>query len=202
MNNADNTIPSQQTGRKTDFFSEKSFETISEAHEAFRAAARKLLTVNAWQTYAGAGSAKFTLYNNVGELADGFAEEGALICIDLPIPGSNAGEGMEWVMIERLEAIEDAKAGEEFLSMMVRPIPEPHKTDKAIAHFYKDISTSTFIVKRTKTCVSVEVHGRNETPNNHDVDLHDKIRNTIVALSARIGLAGPQWKKLADGLLA
>jgi hypothetical protein len=56
-------------------------------------------------------------------------------------------------------------------------------------------------VKRTGKTVSAAVHGRNETPNNADVGLHDKIRNTIVALSARIGLAGPQWKKLVNGFL-
>jgi hypothetical protein len=33
------------------------------------------------------------------------------------------------------------------------------------------------------------------------VDLHDKVRNTTIALMARIGLSGPQWQKLVNGLI-
>jgi hypothetical protein len=49
--------------------------------------------------------------------------------------------------------------------------------------------------------VSAGAHGRNETPNNEEVDLHDKIRNTAIALMARVGLSGTQWQKLVNGLL-
>lgn len=201
MEHATNNIPPQQTGRATDFLAKRHFRTVANAHEAFRQAATRLLTVNKWHEYAGPGSARFCLTNNEGEEVNGFAKEGFLFSIDLPVPGSDAGDGLEWVIIERLEAVEDAKATEEFVTMTARPIPDPLKSDSEIAHFYKDVSTSTFIVKRVGKTVSAEVHGRNETPNNSDVNLHDKIRNTVVALTARIGLAGPQWKKLASGLL-
>jgi len=201
MQNAEQTIPRQQTGRATDFTSESAFNDRKNAHNAFKQAATRLLTVNQWQQYAGPGSSKFCLTNNEGGEIDGFAKEGFLFSIDLPVPGSNAGDGLEWVMIEKIEAIEDARADEEFVSMTVRPIPDPHKTDTEIAHFYKDVSTNTFIVKRIDNKVIAGAHGRNETPNNEEVDLHDKIRNTIVALTARIGLAGPQWKMLVNGLL-
>ena len=201
MQNAEQTIPNQETGRATDFTSEREFDTRQAAHKCFKQAAARLLTVNEWQQYAGPGSSEFCLTNNEGKEVDGFAKEGFLFNIGLPIPGSNAGDGLEWVMIERIEAIEDPKAGEEFISMTVRPVPDPHKTDTQIAHFYKDITTNTFIVKRVGNKVIAGAHGRNETPNNEDVDLHDKVRNTIVALTARMGLAGPQWKMLVSGLL-
>ena len=201
MKHPEDIIESQKTGRATDFIATEHYHTIELAHASFRQAASRLLTVNQWHKYAGAGSAVFSLTNNEGEDAVGFAREGALFHIKLPVPGSDAGDGLEWVMIERLEAFEDEHAIEEYVAMMVRPIPDPRKADAQIAHFYKDISTSTFIVKRTGKTVSAAVHGRNETPNNGNVDLHDKIRNTIVALSARIGLAGPQWQKLVDGLI-
>ena len=42
---------------------------------------------------------------------------------------------------------------------------------------------------------------RNETPNNKDTNIYDTIRNTIIALTARAGLSGPQWKLLVKGLL-
>lgn len=201
MRHAKEYIPDQETGRATDFTEEKEFGTQDEAHNGFKHAAEKLLTVSEWHNYAGPGSSRFCMTNNLGEEVVGFAKEGFLINIDLPAPGSDAGDGLEWVMIERIEANEDPKAAEEFITMTARPIPDPRKSDPETAHFYKDVATSTFIVKRVGRTVTAGVHGRNETPNNSDVNLHDKIRNTAIALTARIGLAGPQWKKLAKGLL-
>jgi len=201
MKHPEDIIESQKTGSATDFVESRDYRTIKEAHESFKKAARRLLLINEWDQYAGVGSAVFSLTNNQGQEADGYAQEGALFNIKLPVPGSDAGDGLEWVMIERLEALEDEHAIEEYVAMLVRPIPDPRKADAEIAHFYKDVATSAFVVKRTGKTVSAAVHGRNETPNNADVGLHDKIRNTIVALSARIGLAGPQWKKLVNGFL-
>jgi hypothetical protein len=201
MKHAEDTVPEQQTGRATDFAEERSFATIPEAHENFKKAASKLLNVNDWHVYAGPGSSRFCLTNNLGEEVTGFAKEGFLFNIDLPVPGSNAGDGLEWVMIEKIEAAGDGRSVEEYLSMTARPVPNPQQADTEIAHFYKDAATSTFIIKRIGKLVTAAVYGRNETPNNEEVDLHDKIRNTLVALTARIGLAGPQWKKLARGLL-
>jgi len=201
MKHPEDIIESQKTGSATDFVESRDYRTIKEAHESFKKAARRLLLINEWDQYAGIGSAVFSLTNNQGQEADGYAHEGALFNINLPVPGSDAGDGLEWVTIERLEALEDEHAIEEYVAMLVRPIPDPRKADAEIAHFYKDVATSAFVVKRTGKTVSAAVHGRNETPNNADVGLHDKIRNTIVALSARIGLAGPQWKKLVNGFL-
>lgn len=201
MKHAEDTIPQQQTGRSTDFSEERSFAGGHEAHENFKKAASRLLNVNEWHIYAGPGSSRFCLTNNLGEEVTGFAKEGFFFNIDLPVPGSDAGEGLEWVMIEKIEAAGNDRSVEEYLSMTARPVPNPQQPDTEIAHFYKDVATSTFIVKRIGKLVTVAIYGRNETPNNEEVDLHDKIRNTLVALTARIGLAGPQWKKLARGLL-
>lgn len=201
MKHAEQFIPTQETGSKTDFLEERKFGNAEQAHTGFKRAAAKLLTVSEWHNYAGPGSSRFCLTNNRGDEVAGFAAEGFLFNIDLPVPGSNAGDGLEWVMVERIDANEDANAAEEFVSMTVRPVPDPRKAEAETAHFYKDISTSTFIVKRAGLTVSAAVHGRNETPNNSNVDIHDKIRNTIVALTARIGMSGPQWKKLVKGLL-
>jgi len=201
MKQAEHFIPEQKIGSQTDFSEEKKFKNQAQAHEAFKRAAARLLTISEWHNYAGAGSSRFCLTNNLGDEVTGFADEGFLFNIDLPVPGSSAGDGLEWVMVERLEAKDDAKAAEEFIAMTVRPVPDPRTAEPEIAHFYKDVSTSTFIVKRVGQTVSAAVHGRNETPNNSGVNLHDKIRNTIVALTARVGMSGPQWKKLVKGLL-
>lgn len=194
-------LPAQETGRQTDFTHEQKFEDLEAAHRAFQAAAGRLLSVNNWHEYSGAGSAKFTLCNNQGVVVEVMAEEGFFFSIDLPAPGSDAGDGLEWVMIEKLVSEGSAHTAEEYVLMTVRPVPDPRKADGEIAHFYKDVSTSTFVVRRDGLLVSAGAHGRNETPNNAEVDLHDKIRNTTIALMARVGLSGPQWQKLVNGLI-
>jgi hypothetical protein len=194
-------LPPQETGRQTNFTHEQKFEDLDEAHPAFQAAAGRLLSVNNWYEYAGAGSAKFTLCNNQGEEVNVMAEEGFFFSIDLPGPGPDAGDGLEWVIIERLVSEGSAHTAEEYVLMTVRPVPDPRKADAQVAHFFKDVSTSTFIVRRDGLSLSAGAHGRNETPNNEEVDLHDKIRNTAIALMARIGLSGTQWQKLVNGII-
>ncbi|MDO3628599.1 hypothetical protein [Mucilaginibacter sp. BT774] len=194
-------LPPQETGGHTDFVHEQKYDTLETAHRAFLAAAGRLLSVNNWHVYAGAGSAIFTLCNNEGQEVDRMAEEGLFFSIDLPAPGPDAGKGLEWVMVERIASEGGDSRAEEYVLMTVRPVPDPRRADPEVAHFYKDVSTSTFIVRRDGLLVSAGAYGRNETPNNEGVDLHDKIRNTAIALMARVGLSGPQWKKLVTGLI-
>lgn len=201
MKTAAEQLPPQRTGRQTDFTHEKKFDSLEAAHHAFQAAAARLLSVDNWHVYAGSGSALFTLCNNEGAPVYEMAKEGFFFSIDLPGPGSNAGEGLEWVIIEKLAAEGSRHTAEEYLLMRVRPVADPRKTGTEIAHFYKDVSTSTFVVRRDGMVLSAGAHGRNETPNNESVGLHDKIRNTGVALMARAGFSGPQWKQLMEGLV-
>jgi hypothetical protein len=201
MKTASEQLPPQQIGRQTDFIHEKKFDDLNDAHHAFQAAAGKLLSVSNWHEYSGTGSAKFTLCNNQGSEVNLMDEEGFFFNIDLPGPGPDAGDGLEWVMIESLVSEGSAHTAEEYVLMTVRPVPDPRKADREIAHFYNDVSTSTFIVRRDGLMVTAGAHGRNETPNNEGVDMHDKIRNTAIALMARVGLSGTQWQKLVNGLI-
>lgn len=194
-------LPSQETGRQTDFTHEQKYNTLEAAHKAFQQGAGRMLSVNNWHEYSGEASAKFTLCNNQGSELEVMAEEGFFISIDLPGPGPHAGDGLEWVMIEKLVSEGSAHTAEEYVLMTVRPVPDPRKDEVEIAHFYKDASTSTFILRRDGLAVSAGAHGRNETPNNDEVDLYDKVRNTAIALLARVGLSGTQWQKLVNGLI-
>lgn len=194
-------LPAQETGRQTNFTHEQTFDDLASARAAFKQAAERMLSINNWHEYAGAGSAKFTLTNNLGDELFGFAAEGFYISIDLPGPGPDAGDGLEWVMIEKVTADGSSETAEEHLTMTVRPVPDPRKADREIAHFYTEESTSTFIVRRDGRTVSAGAHGRNETPNNQDVGLYDKVRNTAIGLMARVGLSGGQWQKLVNGLI-
>ena len=203
MESALTLIPPQTEGRHNDFIHEKAFNNHKEAHVAFKTTVARLLSVNNWHEYSGAASAKFNLTNNEGKDLDVLAAEGFCISIDLPgpTPGPVAGDGLEWVVIERLVAEGDSSTHEEFILMTVRPIADPRKTTNNTAHFFKDQSTNSFLVTRRGNKLFAESHGRNELPNNSNVDLHDKIRNTVIALTARIGVSGIQWQKLVTGLI-
>lgn len=195
-------IPAQTEGRQTDFCEAKTVQNLQEAHQLFLMARAKMLDVTNWYNYCYGASSKFGLIDKEGNLLHRSAQIGDHFFIDLPgTPGSDAGDGLEWVIIENIIEAGNESSEEEYIVMVVRPVPDPRKNEKEIAHFFSDISTSTFIVSRVGLTVHAEVHGRNESPNNQGVDLHDTIRNTAIALSARIGLSGPQWKKLAKGLL-
>jgi len=194
-------IPEQYEGEQTDVIHFVDCESQTQAHQLFVLAKSRLKDVANWQRFSGPGSSKFSITDTQGTEAYKIAEKGDHIYINLPAPGSIAGDGLEWVRIESIDDVEDADAESEFITMTVRPVANPRHPEKATAHFFSHKSTSTFIVERYLNHVSAAVHGRNETPNNHDTNIYDSVRNTIIALTARAGLSGPQWKKLVAGLL-
>ena len=201
MNNAFDNIPIQHEGEQTDVIHFVDCYSREKAHELFQLAKSRLKDISNWHTFAGAGSSKFSVTDTKGNEDYKLAEKGDHFYINLPAPGSIAGGGLEWVRIEEIIDTEDAKAESEYITMTVRPVANPRTNEGSIAHFFNHGSTSTFIIERYLNHVSAAVHGRNEVPNNTDVNIYDTVRNTIVALSARVGLSGPQWKKLAVGLL-
>jgi hypothetical protein len=200
-NDASAQIPEQREGEQTDVIHFVDCDTREQAHELFLLAKSKLKDISNWHQFSGPGSSKFTITDAQGNDEYKIAEKGDHFYINLPAPGSIAGDGLEWVRIEKIEDVEDAKAENEFIAITVRPVANPRHPEKATAHFFSHGSTSTFIVERYLNHVSAAVHGRNETPNNDDTGIYDSIRNTIIALTARAGLSGPQWKKLVVGLL-
>ncbi|GAA3992936.1 hypothetical protein [Mucilaginibacter dorajii] len=201
INDANQTIPDQEDGGMTDFIHFADFETRQEAHKLFLLAKSRLKDISNWHQFSGRGSSKFSLTDAQGNELYRMAERGDLFYVNLPAPGSIAGDGLDWVMIENIQEHEDALAETEFIAITVRPVVNPRKASEAVANFYDHHATNTFIVERYLNHVSAAVHGRNEVINNTEANIYDSIRNTIVALSARKGLSGPQWKALAEGLL-
>lgn len=202
MNNPMADVPRQREGEQTDVIHFVDCADRQNAHKLFMLAKTRLKDVSHWQDFAGAGSSMFSITDTKGEDAYKIAEKGDHIYIDLPAPGSRAGDGLEWLRIENIDELEDANAESEYIAITVRPVSNPrHPEDGTTAHFFNRDSTSTFIVERYLNHVSAAVHGRNEVPNNQDAGFYDNIRNTIIALTARKGLSGPQWKKLVTGLL-
>lgn len=186
----------EQTGAQVD----KYLKSVEEAKSVFRKAKKRLFNINKWHEYAGAGSAKFILTDNLGDEIHRNPEIGDFIKIDLPGPGPVEGDGFDWVEIE---AIEEKKEDiDEYAALRVRPAPNPKKrNDDKIAHFHAGTATSTFIVQRRGLVVSAAEKGRNELQNKENLGLFDKIRNILVSFTASKGAANPQWKALMEGFL-
>lgn len=201
MNDSSINIPQQQEGNQTDIIEFADCETRQKAHELFLLAKSRLKDVSNWHTFSGPGSSKFTLTDAQGNPLYRMAEKEDHFYIDLPAPGTIAGDGLDWVQIINIDDVEDANAESEYIAITVRPVANPRHPGKEIAHFYGHNSTSTFIVERYLNHVSAAVHGRNETANTEKTGIYDTVRNTIIALTARAGISGPQWKALVKGLL-
>lgn len=83
----------------------------------------------------------------------------------------------------------------------MHPADSPLNNKKAVAHFFEPETSSTFVVKRNRSTIQAEVHGRNEMPNTHTDSVWDRIRNLFVAVGAMLGVSKLQWKSLVEGLI-
>ncbi len=202
MKDVSATIPEQQEGNQSDVIEFVDMDTRQQAHGLFLLAKDRLKDVSNWHNICGHGSTKFTLTDTAGNAIYRMAEKGDHFFIDLPSPGTLAGDGLDWVRIESLEEVNDPKGETEYIVITARPVANPKHSKEEIAHFFSHNSTNTFIVERYLNHVSAAVHGRNETTNTDNTGIYDTVRNTIVALTARTGLSGPQWKTLVKGLLS
>jgi hypothetical protein len=167
----------------------------------YERAKERLLDVSHWGDYAHEASDGFILTDALGNVVKRQAEEGDHIKIHLPGPRSASGDGADWVRIEKIMEERNKMLDEIFTAMTVRPCPNPHATEKTVAHFYDDRSTNTFLICRHKIELIASIHGRNELVNT-DTNWLDLFRNLMVALPAKAGLSNPHWQKLAKGLIA
>jgi hypothetical protein len=192
-------VPQQQTGSEMDARSETILTDLSQALLFYQAVKGRLVDVNNWDNVCGTSATTFQLTLPDGTETDEL-KVGNLIKIDIPGPGTSAGDGYDWVQIERIDASEPNDL-EEWTGFTVRPCPSPLYPKMGVAHFFSDLATSTFIVGRNEKTVWAEMHGRNEVSNANTDKLFDGLRNAMVGWTAKIGLSYPQWKLLVDGLV-
>jgi hypothetical protein len=105
------------------------------------------------------------------------------------------------VQIETIVELVDPNGPREQIVIRVRPTSHPGERGENVAHFFKEESTSSFVVERDQTTVKAAVYGRNEIPNTSTSNVIDKVRNAVVALTAILGFSNVQWKNLTKGLL-
>lgn len=192
-------VPEQYKGSEMNTVEELVCDTEAEAISIFNVVKQRLLDVNNWGEMAELPMSSFRLTDDSGKKITGPAKEGDYFKIDIPGPGTEAGKGFDWVVVESIKAGKDTES--EYLSMRVRPMANPSGEASDVAHFLEDGATSTFQVKRMGTTLTAEEHGRNEVPNTDTDKTFDNARNTLVGWSAKLGLSYPQWKSLVRGML-
>ncbi len=175
------------------------FSNTSEARLCYQIIKKRLLQVYDWYRIAKLPMATFMLTDREGNEVTRIAREGDYVKIDVPGPGTSAGDGYDWVHVEQIASEEGDDM--EMAVITLRPSDNPLNDDPGVAHFFKDIATSTLLVKRTGTEVTAEYHGRNEVVNTGTGTLTDTVRNFLVGLTAKMGMSFPQWKSLVAGLV-
>ncbi|MFI5452931.1 hypothetical protein ACHMWN_12330 [Pedobacter sp. UC225_61] len=192
-------VPEQLHGSEMNARSETIVPNIEQAVTFYQLVKLRLFEVSNWDRVCGTSATTFQL-----TLPDGSPsfrlEVGNLIRIDIPGPGTSAGDGYDWVRIEQIDKNEGAEL-DEWTGFTVRPCSNPFHPELGVAHFFSDVATSTFIVGRSGQTVWAEMHGRNEVPNGTTEKIFDGLRNAMVGWTAKVGLSYPQWKLLVDGLV-
>ncbi len=190
-------VPKNNIGKAVDL-EHRVMGNVEDAKIIYKIARERLLNPDCWQDLAGSASAKFELIL-IGKKFRA-AQENDYLRINIPGPGTVAGDGYDWVKIEKIE--ENSISGsDKSIAMKLRASSNPNNDNTDTAHFFKKEATSTFVIKIKDTIVTSNYYGRNEVPNIENVPLIDKIRNTVVATGAAIGLSELQWNGLVKGFL-
>ncbi|MBL7857437.1 MAG: hypothetical protein JNM57_07090 [Cyclobacteriaceae bacterium] len=196
-----NSIPLQKAGNELSVEHSVEASSIEEARIIFDQAVSRMLDVNQWHVLTGSLLSVFELTDNDG---NGINRQQACVNdffkINLPGPGSQAGEGYDWVQVEWIKHQQEILNVPDSMTMRVRPVANPLDHEAGTAHFFKDTATSTFKVSRDGLTITAAVYGRNEIPNTEG-NVIDTIRNTAVAFGAKLGGAHLQWQSLAKGIL-
>lgn len=194
-------IPANEKGKQNDLEHSESFTSREEAAKCFVRAYKRMFNPKVWHKLCGFMSAELALVNPNGEKERDLAEINDYYRIDIPGPGTTAGDGYDWVKVDAIEEHHDATAETEWMAMRLRPAPNPAHGTSDVAHFFQDSATSTFIISRTGNTVTASYHGRNELPNNHTSSAIDNLRNAVVTSGAFAGFSEAHWSTLIKEFL-
>ena len=192
-------IPSQYTGMEIEADATVELGDQEEGKAYYNDTKGRLLNVNSWHRIAGGLSAEFQLVDNNGKEIRRFAKKGDYLKIDIPGPGSKAGNGYDWVIIEELVELNNGNT--QSIGFRARPCKNPVGDKRDIAHFYSKEGTSNFIVMREGKKVSAWIVDRNIKPNDETSSMVDSIRDSVISMGAIGMFSKTQWQGLAKGLL-
>lgn len=192
-------VPGHEDGSVINSQSIRELSDAESAKALFEKAKSRLLDVNNWQKMAGEFMAGFQLTDQSGTEIMGPVEKGYYFKIDIPGPGTKAGEGYDWAIVEEVEEFHTEDT--ESIGIRVRPASNPNTDNSDIAHFYSHESTSTFTVTREKTKVTAAVYDRNTKANTDSGGILDHVRNVVVGIAGMFSFSKIQWENLTNGLI-
>jgi len=198
--NKQDLIPPQNEGKQADLLEKKTLPDEDSAQQTFSTASDRLLHPQRWQELCGKAGAAFAVISDELQQVDRPLKEGDYLRIDIPGPGTGAGEGYDWVRVAMLQSGEEA--GIRRLGIKLEPSANPESRGDATAHFFKAGSSSTLEIILEGNIIEAHYHGRNEVINNETGKLGDDLRNTVVGAGAKAGLSEAQWTALLKGLIA
>lgn len=191
-------IPENKTGEVINSVHTIELANNDEAKAFFNIVKQRLLDVNSWHKTAGIFTSCFRLADKDGNEVNRIVTKGDYFKINIPGPGSIAGEGYDWVHVEDVAVVSDTEV--ESVGIRVRPSSNPKTDSEEIAHFYSEDSTSNFTVTREGNKITAGIYDRNIKPNK-DANLVDKTRDMVIGLGAIAAFSKFQWDKLTKGLL-
>jgi hypothetical protein len=194
-------VPDNVRGIEKDIEHAITLNSVEDAVTRFEIARNRLFRPDCWQELAGKLTAVFKLVDRNGSEKNSAIEIHDYIKIDIPGPGPSAGDHFDWVQVSRIKE-RFITGADDSIGIQLKPCANPFGTKKVTAHFFMEDASSTFIIKREAANLYAFYCGRNEVPNNKNVDLGDKIRNSLVASAAIACLSEIQWKALITGFLS
>lgn len=200
FNIIDKIVPLQEEGWKHN--TEESVEAANEDQAAllYAAARKRLMDVNQWHLLDKAMPAKFRLVQMDGIEIERMVEKGDYIRVTLAAPGTEAGEGYDWVKVAEMGEIQSGP-GLQVVYILLQPSDNPVSAETKTAHFFSENSSNCIVVYRHQNKITAGAYGRNEKPNLHTGNLLDNARNALVALGSLVGFSKLQWKTLVKALL-
>lgn len=170
----------------------------TEAFDKFRKLSQKILQVNDWKVSASKNPTEFYLYNKENDKSS-IAYVNDLVKIKMPAPKNRIGSGFDWVIVNKIEPVEQTEI--KGLLFQMKPHSCAESASGSIAHFYKETASNTFILAKKDKTLQFSIHGRNEIPNTAKVGFLSAIRNLFVASGGIFGGSKVQWQDFTEEFL-
>jgi hypothetical protein len=194
-------VPEQRNGNHTEVTEEITFPERQDALQHYAESKNRLTDVNNWDKIAKGLSATFQLLDEEGGKEINKLVLHGFIRISIPGPGTETGEGYDWVRIEEIVDRNYEVNDEELFGFRVRPVKNPNLEEGKPSHMFTESATSCFLLYRSGLQIVAAQIGSNEKPNTEIDNLKDKVRNVLVALGAIAGFSETQWRNLMKGVV-
>ena len=196
-NNYTGILPRQEKGIEIRAEEELVLDDLIAAKEFYEKAKERLLDVNQWHDLGL--FAKFQLVDKTGNEVRGPARENLYFRIDIPGPGTIAGDGYDWVQVQQIAEYNTSEV--QSIALRVYPASNPVEVEDETTHFYSGESSSTFTVTREGNKLTATIYDRNIEPNKEAKRIPDKLRNALVGAAGMTIFSKLEWEALAKGLI-